>query len=44
MSGQNADKWQQVADLISRLGLAPRDQDVPRIVAAVNRMSTRHLL
>lgn len=39
-----AEKWQQVADLISQLGLVATDQDQPRTAAQVRRMSTYHLL
>ncbi|CAI6372726.1 unnamed protein product [Macrosiphum euphorbiae] len=37
-------KWQQLADLIQRLGLVSSDQDEPRKAAQVARMSTRQLL
>lgn len=42
MSSQNAEKWQQVADLIARLGLVDTDQ--PTTAAQVSRMTTRRLL
>jgi len=42
MSGQNGEKWQQVADLIARLGLVDANQ--PTTAAQVNRMTTRQLL
>ncbi|KAL4092313.1 hypothetical protein QTP88_026837 [Uroleucon formosanum] len=44
MSGQNADKWQQVADLLTRLGLVSGDPDTPQTAVRVNRMSIQHLL
>ncbi|KAF0705733.1 vegetative cell wall protein gp1-like [Aphis craccivora] len=42
MSGQNGEKWQQVADLIARLGLMGANQ--PTTAAQVNRMTTQQLL
>lgn len=42
MSGQNVEKWQQVADLIAQLGLMGADQ--PTTAAQVNRMTTQQLL
>lgn len=39
---QNGEKWQQVADLIARLGLVDADQ--PTTAAQVNQMTTRQLL
>lgn len=46
MSGgqRQSDKWQQVAELIARLGLVPNDHDQPHTAAQVARMTTRHLL
>jgi len=45
MSGQtNDDKWQQVAHLIARLGLASNPEDQPLTASQVDRMTTRHLL
>lgn len=45
MSGQNnGDKWQQVAELIARLGLVPDNRDQPQTAAQVNRMTLQHLL
>ena len=41
---QQLDKWQQVADLIQRLGLVSDNQDGPRTAAQVARMTTRQLL
>lgn len=44
MAGQQHEKWQQVAELIQRLGLVSSGQDEPRTAAQVARMTTRQLL
>ncbi|XP_060873956.1 proteoglycan 4-like [Metopolophium dirhodum] len=44
MTGQQQEKWQQVAELIQRLGLVSGGQDEPRTAAQVARMTTRQLL
>ncbi|XP_008182335.1 platelet glycoprotein Ib alpha chain-like [Acyrthosiphon pisum] len=44
MTGQQQEKWQQMADLIQRLGLVSGGQDEPRTAAQVARMTTRQLL
>ncbi|XP_008182525.1 proteoglycan 4-like [Acyrthosiphon pisum] len=44
MNVQQQEKWQQVADLIQRLGLVSGGQDEPRTAAQVARMTTHQLL
>ena len=44
MTDQTQEGWQQVAELIQRLGLVTSDQDGPRTAAQVSRMSTRQIL
>jgi len=44
MTGQQQEEWQQVADLIQRLGLVSSGQDEQRTATQVARMTTRQLL